>query len=340
MKVGVIGAGYWGRKHVEEYLALGHEVIVSDLLDSNIGYCESKGAECVKDYERIVSNPEVKAVSVCTPNATHYAITKELLAAGKSVLTEKPLALSFSEASELAAMARKKKLLLGVGHLFRFNNAVRKAKEIIDSGRAGRIRLIKIRMVNREFDAQPDFHTRIAERDVVIDLGPHAFDLVNVFSGSEFKLACGVGGSFHAKPKVDSALISGTAGGALVFIELSWVTPPKERSIELVCDKTSLFVQIGLQEIKEWDGRKLVEVPVEKNNVIRSELEAFVKAVREGNEFEASGEAGAQAVGFMEKVRESLVNVSNASSALDSNASNASNAPNAPKFSGSVRSVP
>ena len=74
MKVGVIGAGYWGKKHVNEYHQLGHDVFVSDLSKDNLEFCKLNfGATPVNDYKEILSNNEIKTVSICTPNETHYS---------------------------------------------------------------------------------------------------------------------------------------------------------------------------------------------------------------------------------------------------------------------------
>ena len=76
MKVGVIGAGYWGKKHVDEYSALGHEIFVSDLSEENLEFCRlNYNAKTTNDYHDILNDDEIKTVSICTPNPTHHKIS-------------------------------------------------------------------------------------------------------------------------------------------------------------------------------------------------------------------------------------------------------------------------
>ena len=76
MKVGVIGVGYWGIKHVDEYIQLGHDVIICDKSQENIKNCKERFDTVeVKNLETILNEKEVTCVSICTPNDTHYDLS-------------------------------------------------------------------------------------------------------------------------------------------------------------------------------------------------------------------------------------------------------------------------
>ena len=140
MKVGVIGAGYWGKKHVDEYSALGHEIFVSDLSEENLEFCRlNYNAKTTNDYHDILNDDEIKTVSICTPNPTHHKISIESLECGKNILLEKPIDVNSNESEKIIQLAKEKNLVLLIGHIFRFNNAIMKTKEIIQSKSLGKI---------------------------------------------------------------------------------------------------------------------------------------------------------------------------------------------------------
>ena len=173
--VGVIGAGYWGRKIVDEYSKIDevHILGVSDLDDKNLAFCaERYGVKNgYKEYELLLAQKDLHAVNICTPNSMHYRITKDALEAGKHVLVEKPITLTSKEGRELVELAQKKKLTLSVGHIFRFNAALTEIKRLIDERYFGKIFLMELNWLNLE-KAFPD-------RDVLFDLAPHMFDIQN-----------------------------------------------------------------------------------------------------------------------------------------------------------------
>src|SRR5207302_9405390 len=80
----------------------------------------------------LVSDPELAAVDVCTPNSTHFEIASAFIKAGKSVLVEKPLAISSTEAYLLVEQARAQKVVLSTGHSHRFNNGLRALKSTLE----------------------------------------------------------------------------------------------------------------------------------------------------------------------------------------------------------------
>ena len=128
MKVAVIGIGYWGIKHVEEYIALGHDVIVCDPDERNISTCKTKfNSITIQNLENILSDENIKCVSICTPNHTHFEITKKCLESQKHVFLEKPISTNLIDAEKLIEISDTRELVLQVGHLYRFNNSIKKA---------------------------------------------------------------------------------------------------------------------------------------------------------------------------------------------------------------------
>ena len=84
-------------------------ILVSDLSKDNLDFCKLNfGAKSVTDYHEILNDEEIKMVSICTPNSTHFKLGKEALQAGKNVFLEKPIASSTTEATELINLSSEK----------------------------------------------------------------------------------------------------------------------------------------------------------------------------------------------------------------------------------------
>jgi len=276
MIVGVIGTGYWGKKHVDEYSQLGHEVIVSDLSKENLDFCELNfGAKSVKDYHEILNDDEIRMISICTPNSTHYKFGTEAIKAGKNVLLEKPIAVSVNEATELINLASEKNLVLLTGHIFRFNNAITKIKELIRHKELGRIFTINVSWTNLE----PLF----PDRDILFDLGVHPLDILDyIFEQKPSGIYCTGEGFRQNNPEfaIINYHLSDSFGGKAVFVNviLSWLTPIRSRRITIVGGEKTAIVDCVLQKIELINNKSGVseQIPIVPNNTIRDELQYFL----------------------------------------------------------------
>lgn len=137
--------------------------------------------QVVTDYREVLADPEVEAVSICTPNRVHPEITIAALRSGKHVLCEKPAAKTYAEALEMQKVQKETGKILNIGVVNRFNTGVNKIKELIDSGALGEI--YHVYMSFRSPRSIPglggDFTNReVAGGGVLIDWGVHFFDLV------------------------------------------------------------------------------------------------------------------------------------------------------------------
>ena len=282
MKVGVIGAGYWGIKHVEEYSQLGVNITACDKDEKRLELCNEKyQTTTVTDYHDILSDEQIKAISICTPNQTHYRIAKECLEAGKNVLVEKPLAMTVKEAQELVDIARDNENILAVGHIFRFNNAINKIKKIIDNGDLGEIRIVKIKWTNIEqlFD----------DRDVIFDLAPHSFDIINYLFGRDPDEVSCVGNAYRRSHDPEAVFINCRLDRTIINIELSWLTPPKTRYLTVVGSEKSVIVNATAQKIKVVDTKGEYDLNIIPNNTIQDELSSFLECIIDKNKISIAG---------------------------------------------------
>ncbi len=135
----------------------------------------------VEDYHVVLNDPEVQAVSVCTPNNVHAQIAIDALRAGKDVLCEKPAARTYAEALEMQKAQHETGRVLNIGVVNRFNDGVNRIKEYIDAGRLGNIHHVYASF--RAHRSIPGlggaFTTKaIAGGGALIDWGVHYLDIV------------------------------------------------------------------------------------------------------------------------------------------------------------------
>ncbi len=302
MKVAVIGTGFWGKNHVREYCNMGHDVVACDLNKESLE--EIKKAFPVKhattSIEEVLKDREIRAVSICVPNQFHFETAKKAIAAGKNVLLEKPMTLDSKQCKKLIELARKKNVVLTVGHIFRFNNAVKKLKEMVQKGDFGKIYTCKLVWTNLE---------RIfPDRDILFDLAPHPFDIVNFVLGKNPQEVYAIGKDFRREGGEEAAFVNAILDGILVNLEISWITPEKRRTITLVGEKKTAFVDALTQKFEVFDiqTQERKELPVTASNALVEELKTFINCIESGAESSASGRAGYEVVFIIEKTLQSL----------------------------------
>lgn len=298
-KVGVIGVGHWGKKHVEELRALGAEVFVADLDKRNLQICEERFRAHPLTLEDMLSNDEIVAVTICTPIPTHYQLGKQALQAGKHTLIEKPLAMTVRQAEYEVRLAREKRVLLATGHIYRFNNAVSGIKRLLQEGTLGDIHIAKFAWTNLE----PVYK----DRDIISDLAPHPFDIMeDLFGKSPDEVSC-IGNSYRQRDLTEAAFINCRLGRILVNIELSWLTPWKQRTLHLVGSRASVAVDLLTQEAKVYmEGAQANLLPIEENNTISDELRHFLDCIANGTRCLADGESAIHAIRMVEITRKAL----------------------------------
>ncbi len=275
MNVAVIGTGYWGKKHVEEYNQLGHHVTICDNDEKNVSSCKEKFSFVdVKTLEQILDDSQIKCVSICTPNETHFNIAKKCLEFKKHVFLEKPIATNISDATSLQKISEKNNLNLQIGHLYRFNNSIKKTKDVISQDEFGRVHSVYFSWTNYE----PIFENR----DVILDLGIHPVDIIDyLFGGVSKNIKCRGWGIRQNNPEF--ALINyqlDTSDDQTIFvnIELSWINPIKKREMIIISNDNTLKVECVDQTLTKINNISKHQdiIPNTANNTIQDELNFFL----------------------------------------------------------------
>jgi predicted dehydrogenase len=143
IRIGVIGYGYWGPNLVRNcFEASGAQVAsVSDLRADRLTLVSSRypTIKTTQNFRELIEDPSIDAVVIATPVSTHYELALRALQEGKHVLVEKPLASNTDQVQHLMDVAQKRNRVLMVDHTFVYTGAVRKIRELVDSGSLGEI---------------------------------------------------------------------------------------------------------------------------------------------------------------------------------------------------------
>jgi len=247
IRIAVLGAGYWGTKLSREYAAIEsstNEASLSMVVDSFPPALNSisaalgqNGRAFSTDYQSAIRNDNVDAIHIALPTPLHYATARAALESGKHVLVEKPMAPTSREAFKLASLAEEKGLVLQVGHIFRFNAALRIVRKMIHEGRIGKVFYAKLEWTTDQIPS--------GERDIVFDLAPHPVDVLNYLLDEWPVNVHAVGESYLRK----RASLEEMAFINLEFpdritsnVYLSWIQPgSKDRLVRVVGEEGTLF---------------------------------------------------------------------------------------------------
>jgi predicted dehydrogenase len=175
IKVGLCGHGYWGQNLFRTFSSDPRfdVVAVSDIRESAREGVRrtSRTIRLYADGTEVIDDPEVEAVAIATPAATHFSLAHRALVRDKHVLVEKPMCASVTEARELVALAEHNGVTLMVDHTYLFHGAVGKLRQLHRDGSLGAVSYYDSLRVNLGL-FQPDLN-------VLWDLGPHDFSIMD-----------------------------------------------------------------------------------------------------------------------------------------------------------------
>ena len=305
VRVGVIGVGSMGRHHARAYSELPSAKLVGIADDD----AERAAAVAAQRRTRALSPAELieaaEAVSVVVPTAQHYAVARECIAAGVHVLVEKPFVASQPEGRELAALADRRGVTIQVGHIERFNPAVRAAREVLAER--------EIIAIDARRLGPPSGRT--IEDSAVLDLMIHDIDILLSLVEDDIESIDAVGTHDNRHASAQFRFES----GVVATLTASRLTRQKVRRLAVTAhecqvnvDYTSQSVEIhrhSLPEYVETNGdvhhrhESVVERPTVRNGEpLTEELAAFVAAVSTGSPPLVTAEDGLRALDVATRV--------------------------------------
>jgi predicted dehydrogenase len=226
LRIGVIGAGYWGPNLIRNFLLVPNAAVVAvaDAQESRRKFIADRypGVRLHAEALEMVGGDHIDAVVISTPVSTHYPLAKAALQAGKHVLLEKPMCASSAECDDLIAIAKAGDLTLMVDHTFLYNGAVRKIRELVQSGEIGDVLYFDSVRVN----------LGLFQHDVNVlwDLAPHDLSIMDAIMGPNATSVSAVGQAHFSRPQANIAYMTVSFGGtAIAHFHVNWLAPVKVR---------------------------------------------------------------------------------------------------------------
>ncbi len=302
--VGVVGVGYAGRLHAEKY-ALSKKAELVGVVDvdparaAEIG--RKHGALSLTDYRELFGR--VRCVSVAVPTKLHYEVSRDFLAAGIDVLVEKPMAASLEEGRLLVELAREKKLLLQVGHLERFNPAIRRLEGVIQGPKFV------------ECHRLAPFVERGTDVDVVFDLMIHDIDVIASLVRSPVERVEAVGVPVLTdKPDIANARIT-FSNGCIANVTASRVSIKRERKIRFFQPDAYISIDYDRKRAQiyrrpgkgaGWLDIRAETIEIKDGDALADEVDSFLDSVGSRGRPLVSGEEGLRALEIATMISERL----------------------------------
>ncbi len=325
INVGVIGYGYWGPNLVRNFSGGAETDVraVADLDEKRLGLVKRRfpAVEVTTDFQALLSNPEIDAVAIATPVSSHYKLALQALRAGKHVFIEKPLTETAEQAQHLLDEAEKRGLVVHVDHTFIYTGAVRKMRQLVETGELGDLYYYDSVRVNLGL-----FQSDV---DVIWDLAVHDLSIMDyVFSSRPVAVSASGMSHVEGKPTNVAFLTVFFEDNAIAHLHVNWLAPVKVRRT-LVGGSKKMIVYDDLEpseKIKVYD--KGITMDGEKEDVyqqrigyrtgdmwapklevteaLQVEAEHFARCITSGERSFSDGHAGLRVVEILEAATRSL----------------------------------
>jgi UDP-N-acetylglucosamine 3-dehydrogenase len=227
IKTAVIGTGNMGKNHARVYSELNGASLVAIAESSKAGEELAKRFNCsyYVDYNDMLDSEEIDAISICVPTSLHKTVALDCIKNEKNILIEKPIATTVKEADEILVAAEKKKIILTVGHIERFNPAVKRLKEGMEKELGTPTSIIARRV--------GVFPPQIKHANVILDLAVHDIDIFNYLIGTSPEEVFAKAGDALNSGREDHAIIFLRYGEAICVVQVNWLTPVKVRELSV-----------------------------------------------------------------------------------------------------------
>lgn len=282
LRVGVVGVGHIGKNHARLYAELSGAQFTA-IYDTDVArareYSDEFGVTAAASLEEFAE--KVDAASIATPTNTHFEIGRELLARGKHLLIEKPITENTAHASELAALAAERRLVLQVGHVERFNPVLSALEN----------RLTNPRFI--EAHRLSPYPNRSTEIGVVLDLMIHDLEIILHLVRSPVQTIDAVGVPVLSRGEDIANARLRFENGCVANITSSRISPEQMRKIRVFQENAYLSLdyqnQSGEMYRRTEAGLTREEVAIEREEPLKRELASFLECAATGRTPKVSG---------------------------------------------------
>jgi predicted dehydrogenase len=310
VRVGLIGLGAMGRNHLRVLRGLSDarlEAVADPVRELRDAAVAVSGAPAFADAEALLDQPGLDAVVIAAPTTAHRALALAAVERGLPVLVEKPLAATLDGATEIVLAARRGGVPVQVGHIERFNPAVRELGRLLEAGWLSSVYAITSRRAG-------PFPARIRDVGVTIDLATHDADILSWIARERpIRVAAETAQRMHAGHEDLLFGLLHFPAGTVGMLDVNWLTPVKRRSL-VVLGEQGMFELDYLSQRLTFSRAvdpgtptliggfaptfepEVTEIPVEVQEPLAAELQAFVDVVHCGGRPVVDAEDGLWAV--------------------------------------------
>ncbi len=312
MRVAVIGVGSMGLNHLRVYTDLDDVEVVgaADINEERLDAVRDRfSTAAYKDYRELFDKEKPEAVSITVPTSEHEKVASYALQCGAHVLVEKPISATVEEGRRIIALAKEMKRQLMVGHIIRFNPAIQSLKKRLMNGDLGDIFQIFCRRIG-------PFPERIRDVGVVVDLAPHDVDIMRFLTGlNPVRVYAETERRIHTEHEDLMFGILRFPGKLTGALELNWLTPKKIRETLVIGEKGLFQVDDLMQDLYFYENAhasnslwsplntirgvsegSMTRFKLQRQEPLRAELEAFIRAIRDESPLPVTGEDGLEAL--------------------------------------------
>jgi predicted dehydrogenase len=327
----VVGAGYWGPNLVRNAQAT-PGLRMRRLCDLDAGRARAvvgdySTVEVTTSYDEVLADPDVHAVAVATPAATHFALVRAALEAGKHVLVEKPITASRADAVKLVDLAERQGLVLMCDHTFCYMPVVRRIRDLIHAGEIGDLQFVDSVRINLGI-VQPDV-------DVLWDLAPHDLSILDFVLPPD---VVPISVAAHGADPIGTGraclayLVLRLSNGAMAHVHVNWLSPTKVRTTiiggsrrTLVWDDTNPAARLHIHDkgvdlardaalapeerrakLIQYRTGDVVAPALPEREALRGVMAEFAAAIAEGRPALTDGRSGLRVLELLEAASRSL----------------------------------
>jgi UDP-N-acetylglucosamine 3-dehydrogenase len=309
-RLAVIGLGVMGQNHTRVLKDM-EGVELAAVCDMNAKAVDSISNRFdVKGYRswtEMLEQEKLDAAIIAVPTRGHLEVAQGALARGLHVLVEKPIATNLSEGRALVDSATRSGCLLAVGHIERFNPAVRELRRRMNAGDIGRVFQVQTQRMG-------PFPDRVRDVGVVIDLATHDLDVMRTVVGCEVdRLHAETEQRIHTEHEDMLNALLRFDNGVVGVLQVNWLTPTKIRELSVLGEGGLLHVDYLTQELTQYKNAEaasmdaegqlegvsegeVIHHPITKGEPLKLELQSFIRAVRGEGDVEVDGEDGLRAL--------------------------------------------
>lgn len=319
--IALIGYGYWGPNLLRNFFETPNCAVlyVCDKELAKLKKVRKRYPSIIltSNFQDVLDDIDIDAVIIATPTKFHHSLAKQAMEAGKDVLLEKPMSLTYKEASDLVAIAKKTKRIIMVDHTFLFTEAVRQLKKIINSGEIGDILYIDSVRLNLGL-----FQT---DSNVAFDLGAHDVAILQYLLEKEPTQVTSIAKAFYGEVEDSFYMHLEYPGKITCHIHVSWLSPLKIRRMMIIGTKKMVVYDdveqsekikiydkgVIVQKSKEISKVEQIRVGYRSGDVSSPNLdikeglsvlaEEFIQAITTRSEPLSNGKFGKSVINVLEK---------------------------------------